>query len=99
MCCSQTSGSYSPFGSVLGRNHTATWAGCTVSLTTPTGPLPTNLLLMVLVSWGGGEVYSSTSTSSSAGHGYFGGGSSIPSIPRAGHPSSPVPWVTPVATM
>ena len=78
MCCSQTSGSYSPFGSVLGRNHTATWAGCTVSLTTPTGPLPTNLMLMVLVSWGGGEVYSSTSTSSSAGHGYFGGGSSIP---------------------
>ncbi len=42
-------------------------------------PAYTNLMLMVLVSWGGGEVYSSTSTSSSAGHGNnFGGGSSIP---------------------
>jgi hypothetical protein len=42
--------------------------------------LPTNLMLMVLVSWGGGEVYCSTSTSSPAslGHGNFGGGSSIP---------------------
>ena len=44
--------------------------------TTPTGPLPTNLMLMVFVSRGGGEVYSSTSTSS-PGHGNF-GGSSIP---------------------
>ena len=39
MYCSQTSGSYSacsPFGVVSGRNHTETWAGCIVSLTTPT---------------------------------------------------------------
>jgi hypothetical protein len=80
MCCGQTSGSYaacSPFGAVSGRNHTDTWAGCIVSLTIPTRPLPTNLMLMVLVSWGGGEVYSSTSTSS-PGHGNLGGGSSIP---------------------
>jgi hypothetical protein len=80
MCCSWTSDSYSacsPFGSVLGRNHTDTWAGCIVSPTTPTRPLPSNLMLMVLVSWGGGEVYPSTSTST-PGHGYFGGGSSIP---------------------
>ena len=47
-----------------------------ISLTIPTRPLPTNLMLMVLVSWGGGEVYPSTSTST-PGHGYFGGGSSI----------------------
>jgi hypothetical protein len=80
MCCGQPSGSYaacSPFGAVSGRNHTDTWAGCIVSLTIPTRPLPTNLMLMVLVSWGGGEVYSSTSTSS-PGHGNLGGGSSIP---------------------
>jgi hypothetical protein len=80
MCCGQTSGSYAaslPFGAVSGRNHRDTWAGCMVSLTIPTRPLPTNLMLMVLVSWGGGEVYSYTSTSS-PGHGNFGGGSSIP---------------------
>src|SRR5215203_6727956 len=66
-CSSWTSDSYSacsPSGAVSGRNHTDTWAGCIVSLTTPARPLPTNLMLMVLVSWGGGEVYSSTSTSS-----------------------------------
>jgi hypothetical protein len=37
MRCSQISGSYSacsPFGAVSGRNHTDTWAGCIVSLTT-----------------------------------------------------------------
>ena len=81
MSCSQISGSYSAcstFGALSERNHKETWAGCTVSLTTPTKSLPTNLMQMVLVSWGGGEVYSSTSTSSSAGHGNFGGGSSIP---------------------
>jgi hypothetical protein len=33
-------------------------------------------MLMVLVSWGGGEVYSSTSTSS-PGHGNFGGSSKL----------------------
>ena len=42
MCCSQTSGSYSacsPFGAVAERNHRDTWAGCMVSLTTPTKSL------------------------------------------------------------
>jgi hypothetical protein len=79
MCCGQTSGSYSacsPFGTVAGRNHTDTCAGCIVSLTIPTRPLPTNLMLMVLVSWGRGEVYSSTSTST-PGDDNLGGGSSI----------------------
>jgi hypothetical protein len=42
MGCRQTSGSYSacsPFGAVAGRNHKETWAGCIVSLTTPTTSL------------------------------------------------------------
>jgi hypothetical protein len=55
-CSSWTSDSYSacsPSGAVSGRNHTDTWAGCIVSLTTPARPLPTNLMLMVLVSWAG----------------------------------------------
>ena len=42
MCCSETSGSYSacsPFGAVAERNHKETWAGCIVSLTTPTRSL------------------------------------------------------------
>src|SRR5215218_4165867 len=70
------------------RKHSETWAGCTVSLTTPTRPLPTNLMLMVLVWWGGGEVYSSTSTSS-PGHGNFGGSGKLSH--RASSPSRP--WV------
>ena len=95
-----------------GRGHKGTWAGCIVSLTTPTRPLPTNLILMVLVSWGGGEAYSSTSASS-PGHGTFGGGSSIPLhttrwsslIPSAldDHPWSPWsmegPWSGPGRSM
>ena len=95
-----------------GRGHKGTWAGCIVSLTTPTRPLPTNLILMVLVSWGGDEVYSSTSTSS-PDHGNFGGGSSIPLhttrwsslIPSAldDHPWSPWsmegPWSGPGRSM
>jgi hypothetical protein len=52
-------------------------------------------LLRDLVSWGGGEAYSSTSTSS-PGHGSFGGGSSIPLHTKRGSSLSPsAPGMTP----